>query len=496
MKTNEIQEMLEGMLSQEQTAEVLHRLSVSPEKLNAFREHMALRGAFDRDAKRGALTEEEGDTVWAAVLGTTGALVGSGLGASGWLAKAGALVLTGLAGIAIGIGVDSTVFSDDSSHDTRPAVAENTMSEQELSQGSIPSPVRIDTVVERIVEPRIVYRDRIRYVERDPEIEREPATTNSLVSATDDGSHSSSSESLGARNNGIEDMHADGLGMGQSALASISALSNPSTRPDPEFEAVSDNPDPNGLGPKAANSPDPSDPEPQNSVPDDPNDLVSNDGSATSANARSKEHSEDEAPTEKHDQTVYSLMQDGFEIAYNERLGRISPAPSVSDRSEPAFGGRSLDMNLRFLDGRFGLGARLIHGSFAEVSLQEQTWSGLNITDTILVPSLEPSTEFSLEVFADWRIPIATERFAVDVEGSFGLSSTRLSATADLSAMYLLTPNIGAQIGVGYGGYKYTTQQIREQALDRFYNTGVTDDFVDSYAGTLLEGHYGLFYKF
>jgi len=130
------------------------------------------------------------------------------------------------------------------------------------------------------------------------------------------------------------------------------------------------------------------------------------------------------------------------------------------------------------------------------VRLEEETWSGLSLADTILVPSLESATEFSLEVFADWRIPVASERFALGLEGSFGLSSARLTATGDLSAMYLITPNIGAQIGVGYGGYRYTTQQLREQALDRFYNSGVTSDFNDSYSGTLLEGRYGLFYKF
>ena len=51
MEKPEIQELLEGMLNDEQTAEVLHRMSVSPEKLTEFRQHMALRGEMARDAR-------------------------------------------------------------------------------------------------------------------------------------------------------------------------------------------------------------------------------------------------------------------------------------------------------------------------------------------------------------------------------------------------------------------------------------------------------------
>ena len=40
MEKPEIQELLEGMLNDEQTAEVLHRMSVSPEKLTEFRQHI------------------------------------------------------------------------------------------------------------------------------------------------------------------------------------------------------------------------------------------------------------------------------------------------------------------------------------------------------------------------------------------------------------------------------------------------------------------------
>lgn len=188
-------------------------------------------------------------------------------------------------------------------------------------------------------------------------------------------------------------------------------------------------------------------------------------------------------------------MQNGFEVGYNERLGRITALPRTQGESNPNYNGRAIELTGRMLNGRVGLGARLIYGSFSTVTLTEEI-QNIGFADTLLVPSLQSTSEFDMEVFANYRIPLFTERFALGLEGTLGLSSSRLRASGNVLATYLITNQVGVQGGVGYGLYRYTTQQIRESRLDQYENASITDDFIDFYEGTQIEGRYGLFFRF
>ncbi|MCE2502833.1 MAG: hypothetical protein J4G05_02065 [Chlorobi bacterium] len=484
----EMQEMLEGMLNDEQTAEVLHRLSVSPEKLSAFRQHMALRRAIEQDARFGALDDKEDNVVWAAILGATGGLVTGGalVRASGWLAKAAALVVAGLAGFFIGTAVDGTLFTPDEA-----TLADNSTQQiQENSlQAAIPvssiEPGRVDTVVQTVIE----YHDRIKYkyVDRDPAIVQAPgpAPQDTDIQAADSESSAvlpktvsfKAIHDLSAKSTPVSPNH---YGVSLDAIAALQALStndlngNPSNRI-AEITSLSSH-------------------SPIVIVPN-PNEFLDQKTSNLSAGNRSPKVKEDDPSLEKSS-TVISLMRNGFEVGYNERLGRVTPPPTVRDNSEPNFGGRSIDLTWRSLNGSTGLGARLIYGTFSTVKLSEKIWDRLRVADTLLVPSLKSSREFNVEVFANYRLPLFSDRFALSLEGSFGLSSTRFQVGGDLSVLYLMTNWLGAQGGIGYGGYRYTTQQERENALKNYENVAITDDFIDAYSGTLLEGRYGLFFRF
>ena len=504
MATRDIQEMLEGMLNDEQTAEVLHLLSVSPEKLTAFRQHMALRGSIEQDARLGGLNDDEDDAVWAAVLGATGGLVtgGAAVGASGWLAKATAFVVTGLAGFFIGTTIDGNLSSNNS--ESEPTLAQHSTTEQilETSPQTTPSlssvaSERIDTVVQTVIE----YRDRIKYkyIEREPSSNEQLAATEQSRNRTTSETTQTSTTTVSSSQQGHSIAQAqtppttlNRYGISQDAIAALQHLALNTDVVTPNAKKTSD-----GITDKTVQA--------NNTLPirevksADANDSFAEPLDPNNPNLEldaNRSPNKEEVPELEKTSSLLSLMRDGFEVGYNERLGRITPPPTVRDESEPNFGGRSIDLTWRALNGRTGLGARLIYGTFSTVKLSEQVWDGLRVADTLLVPSLESSQEFNVEVFANYRLPLFNDRFALSLEGSFGLSSTRLKVGGDLSALYLITDWLGAQGGIGYGGYRYTTQQERESALENYENAAITDDFIDSYSGTMLEGRYGLFFRF
>ncbi|MCB0713200.1 MAG: hypothetical protein KDD67_12790 [Ignavibacteriae bacterium] len=484
MATQDIQEMLEGMLNDEQTAEVLHRLSVSPEKLTAFRQHMALRGAFEEDARIGELNDEEDDAVWAAVLGATGGLVtgGTAVGASGWLAKAAAFLVTGLAGFFIGTAVDGTLFTSEDN----PAVSENVtqVDKSEAVTATMPSSSpevlaaatpRVDTVIQTVVQ----YRDRIKY----KYVERPSVAESSEILASE--AQPTAAELPTAPSNKVESLSSTtdpstsessspAIGISQEALAALQKLdSHDGVKVHTPITTPADDISP------ATNVP------PTQST--DPNEVLRSERSTSSES--------DDPPSLDKSSSAITLMQNGFEVGYNERLGRITALPRTQGESNPNYNGRAIELTGRMLNGRVGLGARLIYGSFSTVTLTEEI-QNIGFADTLLVPSLQSTSEFDMEVFANYRIPLFTERFALGLEGTLGLSSSRLRASGNVLATYLITNQVGVQGGVGYGLYRYTTQQIRESRLDQYENASITDDFIDFYEGTQIEGRYGLFFRF
>ena len=504
MATQDIQEMLEGMLNDEQTAEVLHRLSVSPEKLSAFRQHMALRGAFEQDARIDDLNDEEDDAVWAAVLGATGGLVtgGTAVGASSWLARGVAFLLTGLAGFFIGAGMDGTLLNSDDNAALSPTgkeqVAENLAAKGDPGTPALqsaPASVRVDTVVQRVVE----YRDRIqyKYIERPapaadlaearsrtPEDRQKQSSLLGEAEAVDNGS---TSNDLSSNNRAFSaEGNTSTTSTETTPNLSAPAESSPSNQDGANQNLALSSSSPPENTPSVQQDSETSSPSTSSIVLDPNTDILNN---------RSPSSETTEPPSPEKESTTLSLMQDGFEIGYSERLGRITALPFVQNEGGGNYGGHALELTARMLEGKVGLGTRLIYGSFSTVTLSEDV-QNIGFADTVLVPSLESSPEFNVEVFANCRIPLFTKRMAVGVEWTFGLSSSRFKMSGDLLGTYLLTEQIGLQGGIGYGAYRYTTQQVRTSRLDAYENAAVSDKFVDLYEGTMLEGHYGLFFRF
>lgn len=469
--TQDIQEMLEGLLNDEQTAELLHRLSVSPEKLTAFRQHMALQGAFDRDGRASEMTEDEDNAVWAALLGATGGVVtgGASAGASGWLAKAAAFVATGIAGFFIGTVVDQS--GNDAATPNAP------VAEQAAPAPQSPTVItRVDTVIRTVIQPRIEYRDRIMYKPAPTSPEASIAQTQE--SRTDASVDTEASSLVGK--SGTHSPSPTGIGISAAARKSLADLATA------QFNAAiaesSERNTQNAVAPVENQA---------GAVYKDPNAVLNSSSDATIA----KSDLDTENPRNKPSPTV-SLVRNGWEIAYNERLGRVAPAPEGLVDADPDFGGRAIDLSYRLLEGRIGFGVRLMYGSFSRVTLQEEKWFDLGVEETKFNPSLGTERGFGTELFLNYRIPLFSDRLALGAEIVGGALVTQSKVGGDLSLLYLITDRIGAQVGAGYSMYWYNTRELREEALRRFENTGTTSGLNEVYQGTMLEGRYGLFYRF
>ena len=521
MEKPEIQEMLEGMLSDEQASEVLHRMSVSPERLTEFREHMALREAMAQDARGEGLTEEEDDNLWAAVLGATGGLVTGGAASSAglwsWVGRAGAFIATGLAGFFIGTAVSNNDAAETTDNEpiaaveapaagTPAAAATDQPSNQNSSSAAAD---RVDTVylteyITRTV-PKVVYRDRI--VERIVEVPAEQPTLAAIERSTESSvenqvpasstSDANASQEPSTQNrNGVDFSYLrndGGEGNPQSNRTDRSGATDHPLVPiemiTPQEVAVSDPEGAIGVT-TTASAPERAH---EHDRRKDPNAILKDDGSESDAEGRSPSSSEDADLT---DAPSLSLMKDGFDIGYAERLGMVTPAPEVQGASDPAFSARSLDLTYRLSEGRVGVGLRFSYGTFSEVSHTSAINFDLGLSDTIYVQSLASSPEAKAQFVVNYRLPLFTERFAIGVEANAGLSSTRLLAGGEVSAIYLINDWLGAQVGAGYGHYWYTTQKERELLIDLHENTGIAAGLPIDLQGSMIEGRYGLFFRF
>ena len=513
MEKPEIQELLEGMLNDEQTAEVLHRMSVSPEKLTEFRQHMALRGEMARDARGEGLTEEEDDRVWAAVLGATGGLVTGGTavgsGVMSWLGRGAALLVTGIAGFFIGSAVSDGGNTPTSTGPATAAVEQNAGSDDaELPGESISAATeaggatatdRIDTVylTRTVVEPRVVYRDREKIVYR----EREGTDVNGLAavekeSRTDAAGPEQSTNRADASNATASNVPEFGSYVPSTRhRASTPFIPADLLGADPVRVSVSSAEGGMMNSSAAAHSQDAA--HDRIDGTNDPTSVASTtDPNRYLNNEKAQERSPKGENAELVDVPTLSLMQNRIEIGYAERLGRVAPAPEVQGRSEPSFDARSIDITYRDFDGRMGVGVRLLYGAFSEINYERELNFDLGIVDTLYVQTLGSSDEFNAQVFFNYRIPLGSERLALGLEASSGLSSRRFTLGGDASVIYLITDWLGAQAGVGLGSYWYTTEGARASVLEENSNAGITRGLPDDVQGTMVEGRYGLFYRF
>lgn len=490
MISNSIQELFDGTLGDEQTAELLHALSVNPEKRTDFRRHMALQGAMHRDRVASGLTSDEDDAIWGVIAGVGGAATVGGAAANyaGGFAKVLTFLLVGVAGYMLGSGTPSDIFGSDNRQSppaaapattTAPPTGTETTPARPGTQASPLSGSASSTIVHEqtsandgrqaiaTAAPTVIYRDRVVYRDR-----QEPSRDDASGSA------------------GMT----DGASLQQPA-------SIPANTPRSQPMRSAEKPDMNGSDAKR----------------NAPAELLPADSAQHPAEAIAKHpplrpidpaeafRRSDEPTAFNEENTISALWKNGFELSYGEYVGMLSGdlvADDVVDH-DPNYSSRHLDITYRVLDGRFGFGARVGYGTFSRVSLyldhsvRTDTRGSINRIDSVYRVRVQPEKQTLTEFFVNYRLPVL-DRLGLGLEASWGRSPVHMKAGGSLIVHWLLTDHIGLQAGGGLSRYWYSyVGEQREKLLQEGgEGTSISDKAADSYAGTSLEARYGIFYHF
>ncbi|MBK8912543.1 MAG: hypothetical protein IPM61_14590 [Chlorobi bacterium] len=514
MNTNDIQELFEGTLSDEQMAEALHVLSVSPERRTAFRQHMALRDAIEKDRLTNGLRPEEDAAIWGAIAG------GSGIVANpvarpflgGWMRRGIALATAGVVGYILGStqfgnlfgGGDAAGSQQGGSVEAVSTIAPATSLDLQTTTlqaavlqavvdkaGSAPN-LSASAVSASASEPRVIYRDRIIRV---PVPVASGGTSNSPRLAAADGLRNSataseqnntSANSISTNNNAEKSVAENGqsltappFNLSTSLLATQNGTSNGQTLGSNLGNTLASNrgSDRNGTNASTLLS---NGAAPNSTAPSSKPDNVNNNSGKGAAPVATSP-------------TADPTRANGLELIYSERLGLLAPTPQGITNPDREFSNRSIGAIYRFGEGEFGLGARMVYGTLASVSLQKV---GENITGgNDYGPVLNASKKLWVEAVGNYRIPLS-EKMALNFEGSFGTNSTSTLYGADAFVVWYFTNTIGAQLGAGVASYSYDLREERRKLIEGSLNDGVVSTASDTYRGTLIQGRYGLFFRF
>jgi hypothetical protein len=507
MINNNIQELFDGTLGDEQSAELLHLLSVNPERRADFRRYIALQEAMRRDRAMSALNSDEDTEIWGVLAGLGGAVATTTTGSNvlNWIARAAAVVVVGIAGYLLGSNSSTNIFADRSAGNSPVATnvtRQSTTSTGAPSAGQSAGPIIHQdaaasstghgttisgaTVSAAAQEPRVIYRDRIVY-------KYPPAHDHAAAIASNDGAASSARSPIqspidpsarngnGANWNGINGNGANGTTVTQhdgSGSAPNASATAPATLPSitaPTTETKEPKAEAKGNEAKVL----------------DPNSVLGHQALRSGSE-------QPEAPAV--DPVAASILRNGFEVGLSDHEGLISPAPA-GEESDPSFSNRNIDLSYRILDGRFGVGARFGYGSFAMVSLgstlraRSNAKGELASVETVLYPVLQPQKQFLTEFFLNYRLPVGG-RFALGLESSLGVSAKHTKAGGDASLLWFFGEHVGMHAGAGLGYYWYDLASANEEAIRNSPDNTSVVEMSDSYHGTVVEFKYGLFYHF
>jgi hypothetical protein len=471
MITNDIQELLDGTLTDERMAEMLHTLSVSPEKRAAFRQHMALRGTMERDRTASALTSIEDAAIWGGIASAVQAPVTVPAGTAavshlaGWMGRAAALVIVGVAGYLLGTNQTTNIFNDGVAQPAVVASANTAGAQKQPQSNSAPG----NTAIAQSVP--------------EPAFASSTGNEKGELSESQKLSHPSLAHARTPRGGQVQ----------TSSQLSDTHVQQPDTRtqqpesPNQQLESAKtvEQNNPSVSEPLVqATNPVLAEPEPdklETTVPNDP---------------ALRQHPEQ--PVELMKPPVSSLYTSGLEVAFSERIGRITPIPTNLNEIDPDYSNRSIDVSYRVptslfgTNGSVGIGGRVTYGTFATVNLQ----STLSINEEeIFGPVLEAKKGLALEFFANYRQPL-TSWLALGVEGSYTGGSDYEKAGGDLFILGFVTDRIGIQAGGGYSQYWYNLADKREKIFSTHPNAGISRDAQDYYQGGLIQFRYGLLYRF
>jgi hypothetical protein len=482
----DIQELFDGSLSDERTAELLHSLSVSPERRADFRRHMALQGAMQVDRLDSSLSSDEDNAIWGAITGLGAVASGAGSGYSfGWLAKGTLFLLMGIVGYLLGSNEYTNIFASGASSGPKPSAHVE-------ARASLPHVVIIPIP---LPSPAGAARTTA------------PAAAHSVASSASLLASSAPSSRASRR--------------GEHASATSATLTVPMESPAHEINASSSN---NGGATSVATS---SSPMPTVTLGDTSNgDALKKNGTVSEPRtdtaakqsapqavarmtplgpdevAKAMSSSQKEMPEPVASTRALALRTNGFEIAFGEHIG-VLPNASQSGDGNSTFFNRHVDISYRIADGLFGFGARLGYGSFSLKSLQAgfltdtDNAGHINRVSTVYHSKLQPNSMTMMEFYMNYRLPIG-DRFALSAEGLVGGSIDHIRAGGNLSLLWMVTDRFGIQGGAGFSRYWYSLSQSELYKLlqEGGDGTSIGDDYTPFNRGPVFEGKYGVFYHF
>jgi hypothetical protein len=494
MVTDEIQELLEGTMRDDRMAELLHTLSVSPEKRRAFREYLTLNREIEEDRSASALTLGEDAALWESIAaaGAVGTTVATTAGRSIgiWIGRAAALLAVGVAGYLLGsqtTGTTTIVRQETGA----PVAARSTRSD--LTQ---PGAAGSTSGAHAAPSSRTVA----------PITANVPPAGSTSVTSQRPTSHNLASHSATPRSTSMlaagSTRHAAG--------SSGSSTNGPAGPSDGRIESAQQMFDALGSGsswsPERWAAP--------TIVEQKPVDAA--DGKQTSPAAAAIDTSksapaaalmrkmpedipfegvEPEAPTS-------TLFRNGFEASFSEHNGFLPQTPSGTENPDRSFAYRTLDLSYRLNGGMIGFGARIGYGTFSHVTLEAKPvtvsdFNGLPADAQIFVGRVTATEQVITEAFVNYRHPLF-ERFALELEASIGRSKSHQQGAVDMSLVGFLTESIGLQLGGGAGTYWYNSDAMQAEALSSVQsgNAAIDANVRPKYQGIMLLAHYGIFYRF
>lgn len=515
MISNSIQELFDGTLGDEQTAELLHSLSVSPEKRADFRHYMALQGLMQRDRAASELDSDEDRAIWGVLAGLGAATTVGGAAANyaGGFAKVLGFVAIGIGGYLLGSFTDifgtsrstavnppAVVAPASPITDARPPVpAANAPASSSIPHTPLPAAQSTpasstasgstSSIGAATAVPKVIYKDRIVYLERPAQASAATNTARTDNGGANNSGPNSSTASLAAQN------------VNPDATAKSAALGSDSINSPSSASGGTQNNAQSTTSPRAT--------EPAKAQPTDSaaraSNTVAHGISAPSIDPAEAFRRPDDPATPEQKPAVSALWSNGFELSYGEYVGMLSGEIVADEMAEhdPYYSSRHLDITYRAFNGRFGLGARIGYGTFSRVSLDMERDIRRNLAgeivraDSMYRVSVQPRKQTLTEFFMNYRIPFMNN-LGVGLEGLWGRSPVHTKAGVSVVVHWLLSEHLGLQGGGGLSRYWYSyVGEQREQILrDGGDGTSISDKATDSYAGTSFEARYGIFYHF
>ncbi len=474
MITSDIQELFDGVLGDEQAAELFHALSVSPERRADFGRHVALQGAMQADRFDNRLTSDEDMAIWGTIagLGVAGTTTATS-SAAAWAPKVVMFVLAGVVGYILGTTSFGDIFSGGSSSTAAGGAADKRLAPFVVVPipAAQPSAPTAGPAAATPISAATASRAPKLFTSADGGT-RPSATRNGARDLNDNDGRSTPADGTNRPidpANGTQQSDGNALNNGTapsaptetSPKANGSANTNAPATPPPSEDA------------KAKNTNDAAASIPPMGI--DPQQLLAN---SSNGNALPLE---DDAP-------VSALTSDGLELGYGHSVGFLREGTAASGL---IYSNLHVDVSYRMAGGSVGVGTRLGLGNFQMLAPPPESTTG------DVSPVLNAQQLFLMEAFMNYRLVLGT-KVALSLEGSIGSNFGNLMQTGGGAGLvYFISDRIGIQGGLGVSRYWYNvdeadlksrlTTEDASVKLDRFRSRG---------NGTNFAGNLGAFFHF